>query len=71
MINEGPTIEQSYGWVFFYNSRRYLETGDIMFAFAGNGPVVVERKDGTVTELGSGRSVEDELRDFEIARDKR
>lgn len=26
------TIERSFGWVFFYSSRLYSETGDIMFA---------------------------------------
>ncbi len=28
-------------WVVYYNSKRYLETGDASFALAGNGPVLV------------------------------
>lgn len=28
-------------WVFGYNSRRYVENGDVMAAFAGNGPIAV------------------------------
>ena len=33
------TIAKDYGWVFFYNSARYPETGDVRFALAGNGPL--------------------------------
>jgi hypothetical protein len=28
-------------WVVYYNSKRYLDTGDVSFALAGNGPVLV------------------------------
>ena len=28
IIDESQTIEEPFGWVYFYNSRRYLETGD-------------------------------------------
>lgn len=31
------------GWSFGYNSRAFVEDGDIMSALAGNGPVIVPR----------------------------
>jgi hypothetical protein len=31
-----------HGWIFFYNSRRFLETGALADMLAGNGPIVVD-----------------------------
>ena len=60
------TIEKDYGWVFFYTSKLYVETRDIRYALVGIGPIVVE-KDGTMTQLGSGRPLKQLLREFEDA----
>lgn len=30
------------GWVFFYTSRRYIETRRFEFAPGGNGPIVID-----------------------------
>jgi hypothetical protein len=38
--------ESDQGWSFGYNSRAYLEDGDILSALAGNGPVIVPRNGG-------------------------
>ena len=48
-ILEQATIEKPYGWVFFYQSKKYLKTGSISDALFGNGPVLV---------LGSGKIVQ-------------
>jgi hypothetical protein len=37
------TVEVNEGWLFFYNSREFIETGDISFALVGNGPIFVNR----------------------------
>ena len=58
-------IKKPYGWVFFYQSRRYLDTGYFLHQLVGSGPVVVLR-DGTVHTLGSAREPEQEIRDFEV-----
>lgn len=67
VIVDEETIEKDYGWIFFYTSREYLETGDISAMVAGNGPIVVE-KDGTVTHLGSARPAEYSIPEFELKR---
>jgi hypothetical protein len=59
-----PVIEKPYGWIFFYQSRAFLETGDFTFQLMGNGPVVV-RDDGTVHTLGTARSPEEEIAAYE------
>ena len=59
------TIEKEYGWVFFYNTKKYLETEVISYALAGNGPVIFEKSDGQITAFGTNRPVEELIRDYE------
>lgn len=44
--------EVSDAWIFYYDSRLFLEQGDIVSALVGNGPVVVP-KSGSAAYLGS------------------
>jgi hypothetical protein len=67
VIGDDYTQEKSYGWVFFYQSKRYIETGDPSTMLAGNGPVVVLRDDGSVHLLGSALPPDETLRQFEVA----
>ena len=41
VISKCQEIEE--GWSFGYNTRAFVEDGDIMSALAGNGPVIVPR----------------------------
>jgi hypothetical protein len=54
------STETEKGWVFFYNSKEFIETGHISFALAGNGPLLVA-PDGTVRHLGSARPWQEEF----------
>ena len=65
VIVEGLTIEKAFGWVFFYDSKKYLETRNINEAIAGNGPVFVNKHDGTIEFCGSYKSVQDFVSEFE------
>jgi hypothetical protein len=58
------SIQKPYGWIVLYDSAAYLEKGDDSAAFYGNGPCVV-LTDGQIHELGTARSMEEELADFE------
>ncbi len=29
VVLDGETIEKPYGWIFFYQSKKYLETGEL------------------------------------------
>lgn len=68
-IVDSATIEKPYGWIYFYNSRRFLETRDMIHGIAGNGPLVVLAASGEVVTLGTARRSEDAIREFERARD--
>ena len=48
---EGPD-RLSRGWAFFYQSREFLETGNVSDQLVGHGPVLV-LDDGRIVEGGS------------------
>lgn len=60
--------EHSWGWMFFYESQTYLETGELRHALAGNCPYFVTRDDGVLHEpvTGSSSRAEEHLRLFEL-----
>ena len=57
--------EHELGWVVFYTSRRYHETGDFRLAIAGNAPYLVSREDGALFETGTAPPFEARLRSAE------
>jgi hypothetical protein len=58
------TLEQNFGWVFFYDSKRHNETASIRDAVAGNAPIVVTRVDGRVHVTGTALPLEHYLEKF-------
>ncbi len=54
-----------YGWVFSVQTDEFLRTGDPSAQLVGNGPLVVEAKDGAVHSLESAYSLADALTRFE------
>lgn len=62
------TIEKPYGWILFFNTRVYVETGNELESLGGNGPIVFERNGGHIHQLGSARDPEQEIADFERAK---
>lgn len=45
--------EEPFGLVFFYQSKDYLETGNLSSMLAGNAPFIVDHKTGAVHVLGT------------------
>jgi hypothetical protein len=59
-------------WLFFMNSKRYLETKNIFHRLLGGGPVLVGKENGDIYQGGSGSTVEvwlSEFREFIRAKD--
>ena len=48
IIMEKAIVERDFAWVFPFNTREYIETGDFKKMTIGNGPVVVNRQTGVV-----------------------
>jgi hypothetical protein len=63
---EGET-EKAYGWIFGWNSRKYVESRRSQDFYYGNGPLLVDREDGRIVEFGSG-DFEECLTEYERAR---
>ena len=52
------TIERDWGWVFYYNSALFLESGNISDALAGNSPYIVNRSTGEIQVTGTAHPIE-------------
>lgn len=58
IILNDQTQEHDFGWVFFYNTREYIEDGDFSAALAGNAPLIVDKSSGQLYETGTAHSIE-------------
>jgi hypothetical protein len=52
------TIDFEYGWVFFYQTKEYIETGDIMEMAGGNAPLIIDKRNGNLEVTGTGEPIE-------------
>lgn len=55
-VREFPTC-----WVAGYNTRAYLETGSVVHALAGGGPIIINRRTGRARLGTSALPAEDQL----------
>jgi hypothetical protein len=65
VIRDNLTRERPFGWIFFYDSKKFLETNDMQYAIAGNGPVIVNKHNGTVQFYGSGKPIQSVIDEYE------
>lgn len=59
------TMEKPWGWVFFYTSKQFHETGDFRFALAGNAPYIVERETGRLIGTGTALPLDEYIANYE------
>ncbi len=64
VLLDKETIDHEFGWVFFYQSKAYLESGRPSEALAGNAPILVSRKDGTLHVTGTALPIETYIENF-------
>lgn len=62
---ESKTVEREFGWVFVYAPERFLETRDPRHLVPGDGPLVVQRDDGSTVFLGTSVPPDAAIREFE------
>lgn len=58
--------EESFGWVYFYQSKEFLETGSLGSMLAGNAPFIVNRKMGTIHVLGTVHPVDVYIKEYAL-----
>lgn len=64
-IVDTETTERDFGWVFRYESKKTIETGDVREAISGNGPIIVDRYSGILRRFGSLDSSESAISQYE------
>lgn len=67
VILEEQTIEKSWGWVFFYQSKAFVETGEFRKMLGGNAPIIVNRNTGELFHTGTAHDIEHYINQYETA----
>lgn len=65
VILEDETITKGWGWVFFYQTKAYVESGDFRDMLGGNAPIIVNRVTGDVTITGTAHDIEHYINEYE------
>lgn len=65
IVLDDDTIERPWGWVFFYTSQRWRDTGEIAYAIVGNAPLLVERSSGRLIVTGTAFPIERYVQAYE------
>jgi len=58
VVMKALTREEDFGWIFFFNTREYVETGDMNAALGGNTPLIVDRDTGELHVTGTAHPVD-------------
>jgi hypothetical protein len=58
LIVDESTIETADSWIFFYESRKWIEEGDRTARLLGNLPIEVSKNDGSIHRLSLDRYFE-------------
>jgi len=64
VLIEERIIERPFGWVFFFDSKRYLETRDRKYTVLG-APFIVDRRDGSLHPLKTAPPVQYYIEQYE------
>ena len=56
--------EHDFGWVYFYDGSRHVETGDVRDALAGNSPLIVDKLDGNLYITGTAQPIAHYLEEY-------
>lgn len=59
------TKEKPYAWIFSYQSKKYIDTGNISYAFAGNSPLFVSQINGTFVRYSSRFGIDEMIDIYE------
>jgi predicted SprT family Zn-dependent metalloprotease len=60
-IQDEKVFNHELCWVFFYNSKKYIETKDFNFMLMGNSPLFVSKADGSMQFVRGDIDIEDAI----------
>lgn len=64
-IIDNQTIDKPSFSIFFYTSKKYLQTGDDQFAVGGNAPLFISKQNGKISIFRTGMDLEEMIKDYE------
>lgn len=65
VVLDEQTIDKEWGWVFFYNTSEYSESGKSDDDLLGNAPYIVNKNTGEIIETGTAYNIEHYIREYE------
>jgi hypothetical protein len=70
VILDDCTVEREWGWVFFYTTRGERD-GDLRHMLVGNGPLFVNRHDGSIRNAGTAHPADYYIAEYEAKLERR
>ncbi|QBK03740.1 hypothetical protein DW355_02200 [Hylemonella gracilis] len=58
--------DYDFGWVYRYNTKAFIETGDFSYTLVGNAPLIVDKIDGGLYVTGTARPLEYYIAQFRV-----
>ena len=58
LVMEDETMTTEFGWIFFYNTKAYIEGGDEMAIIVGAAPIIVDKTSGKLEVAGTAYPIE-------------
>lgn len=55
------TVDRPWGWAISYAVRQWVEDNDFAYAVAGNVPIIVDARDGTMVSTRVQLTIDDQL----------
>lgn len=72
IIDEDATIETNYGWIFYYQTRLFIETKKALYSRTGCYPILVDKVSGELIPVNfTKKKLDDWLKKHEIERGRR
>ncbi|MFT6963647.1 MAG: hypothetical protein ACJAWV_003385, partial [Flammeovirgaceae bacterium] len=65
-ISDEYIIEFELGWVFPWTSKKYVETGELQYALAGNAPLLVDKLTHEIHNTGTALDTEYYIEEYLI-----
>ena len=65
VVLDEKTIEKEWGWIYFYQNKKYLETGDFRHMLGGNAPYIVNKSTGKFVVTGTAFDIEYYIKEYE------
>jgi oxalate decarboxylase/phosphoglucose isomerase-like protein (cupin superfamily) len=61
-------VKKEYGKIYYYNTKKFIETREFEYALLGNAPFLVEKATGKIIVFGTSQPKEYYIKEYEEGR---